>query len=158
MKNWIPYIIIALLIGIIIFSYYHPKEKIINIRTIDTVLITQVKSDTIWKDRIKYRDRWKTDTLYYNNPNDSSKIDSTQIYHYTDSIININLQAKKLDWLQYNIYKKDTVKLIEHSIKYEYNDGIRKPIFYYGIGVGVGYGLINKKADVYVGFNVGLNF
>ena len=156
MKSWIPYIIIFLLGGFIVYKLMNPTivEKKVTINTKDTVLVTEVHTDTLYI--TQYKDRFKTDTIYIKDK-DSTIVDSTQIYHYYDSIININLQAKKLEWIQYNILKRDTVT--QHSVKYEYiKEKGDKPLFYYGIGVGAGYGLINKKWDMFIGFSAGLNF
>ena len=87
---------------------------------------------------------------------DIEKNDTATIYHYNDSIININLQALKLDWLQYNLYKKDTITYYKTNIEYIYKT--KKPRFYYGLGVGAGYGFIHNQFDVFVGINAGLEF
>lgn len=159
-KKFLPYIIIFLLLGCIFYQCNRKpeiEEKIVTIEKIDTVVVTDIKTDTMWITDIKYKDRFIIDTVFIDTTNvDIEKNDTATIYHYNDSIININLQALKLDWLQYNLYKKDTITYYKTNIEYIYKT--KKPRFYYGLGVGAGYGFIHNQFDVFVGVNAGLEF
>ena len=160
--NWekiIPYFIIVLLLGCMFYQCKNPtiKEKVVTVEKVDTVVITEIKTDTMWLTDIQYKDRFIIDTIYVNNPDiEIEDKDTSTVYHYTDSIININLQAKQLDWLQYNLYKKDRITYYKTNTEFIYKT--KKPRFYYGVGVGAGYGFIHNQFDIFVGVNAGLEF
>ena len=155
-KNWIVVIIVGVLIGSLVYNYFNPKTetKVVYMNKLDTVVVTKIQSDTVYVN--KYIDRFKIDTIYLAD-NSSNKVDTSQIYHYNDSVIDIDLQAKKLDWLKYNIHAKDTVTYYQTKIEYMYKRETY-PRLYYGVGIGFGYGLFSKQADLFVGLNVGLEF
>ena len=156
-KKWLPYIVIILLLGLIVWQFLSPRtvEKVRTVTRIDTVIVTDYKSDTIYY--TKYKDRFLTDTVYAKAIPGKEEKDTATIYHYTDSVVDINLQAKRLDWLQYNIHRKDTITYYQERIQYVPQRD-RTPRLYYGVGLGVGYGFFSKQMDVYAGFNVGLRF
>ena len=155
MSKYILYGLIALLCGIIFYQCKHEnvvtKKEIIH--EIDSIFVIKAKSDTIFY--TKYIDRFKTDTIFIHDTLTNETIDTTMLYHYKDSVLDLDIQAKKLDWLKYNIHYKDTItyynKIIECKEK-------KKPLFYYGIGIGAGYGLINNNFDIFIGGSAGIQF
>lgn len=151
MKQHISCIIIFILLVLsLLFNLYNKKETIVKEVHRDTIIITQRATDTIYFERFKYaRDTiLRKDTIFIHDT-------LTDVYHYKDSTIDIDVKAKDLEWLKYSIHLKDTLSLKDNYIyiKQKY-----KPTFYYGIGVGYGYGLIHNKSDIFVGISVGLNF
>ena len=151
--KYLPYILILLLLVGIIYQYKNPKlvETIKYKDSIKVEVKYRYKSDTIYlKDTIH-----KTDTII-KFVVDSIGRDSN-IYHYKDSNIDIDLQANRLDWLKYDIHISDTVYQYREKIINVY-DKKRDRGFYYGIGGGFGYGLIHSKFDIFVGGTVGYKF
>lgn len=152
--TWLLFVSLILNIGMAIHIGHHHSnpDTIVKTETItkilkDTVIHIKYETDTFYVK--EYIDRGIIDTVYVS--------DSTTLYNYKDSIINIKMLANKLEWLKYDINKMDTVTLYE-TIKQPIYIKKKKPLFYYGIGVGAGYGLFNKKPDLYIGFNAGLQF
>lgn len=152
--KYLPYILILLLLVGIIYQYKNPKlvETIKYKDSIKVEVKYRYKSDTIYlKDTIH-----KTDTII-KFVVDSIGRDSN-IYHYKDSNIDIDLQANRLDWLKYDIHISDTVYQYREKIINVYDKKKRDRGFYYGIGGGFGYGLIHSKFDIFVGGTVGYKF
>lgn len=152
MKRHIPCIIlIILLLASVLFNFFNNnKETIVKEVYRDTIIVTQRATDTIYFERFKYaRDTiLRKDTIFIHDT-------LTDVYHYKDSTIDIDVKAKDLEWLKYSIHLKDTLSLKDNYI---YIKEKYKPKFYYGLGVGYGYGLIHNKSDIFVGISVGLNF
>ena len=126
---------------------------------------------------IKYVYRFKTDTVYV------SSIDAgnDSIYNYTydnDTLrYDLAIKAKELKWHKANfeLHDKFTIvntekdgnvtTIIGHSSNAEIEDVTtwhnKKKFWdniYYGPSISVGYGVFNKKPDIFVGFSVGWNF
>ena len=149
-------LIISLLFNIgmsIHIGHHHSNpDTIVKTETItkilkDTVIHIKHETDTLYVK--EYIDRGIIDTVFVS--------DSATLYNYKDSIINIKMLANKLEWLKYDINKMDTVTLYE-TIKQPIYIKKKKPLFYYGIGVGAGIGMFSKKPDIYIGINAGLQF
>lgn len=124
---------------------------------------------------IRYRYLYKTDTIVVTETNTDS------LYHYTydnDTVkYNIDIMAKELRWhkSQFELNDKFTMVNSEDNnrnkvvIKHSPNTEITgtdvwhkkenfKDRFYIGPSVGIGYGIFNKKPDVYVGISAGFKF
>ncbi len=141
--------------------------------------VEHYNTDTITVDKFFVQ----RDTVrYYTENNDTfMKVDS--VYHYTqnnDTVnLNIDVKAKELEWVnadfklhdQFMIInrEKDGVNqtFINHSnnatienttMWHRKNDKKWYQKFNVSPQVGVGYGMFNKKFDVYVGVGVGYNF
>lgn len=151
---WLLFVSLILNIGMAIHIGHHHSNP-------DTIVKTEVKFDTI----VKYN--YSTDTIHvkdtitkYNTKiiNDTVYIENRgHDYLYSNDIYTLSVNAVKLNWYNLDIHKVDTftfVKQVEIPVKIP----SKKPRFYYGIGVGAGYGLFNKKPDLYIGFNAGLQF
>lgn len=149
-------LIISLLfnIGMSIHIGYHHRhpDYIVKTETItkilkDTVIHIKHETDTLYVK--EYIDRGIIDTVYVS--------DSTTLYNYKDSIINIKMLANKLEWLKYDINKMDTVTLYE-TIKQPIYIKKKKPLLNWGIGIYTGYSPIYNKIDVIVGGGLQINF
>ena len=128
---------------------------------------------------IKFIEHYNTDTIKV----DKFIVQSDSVYHYTqnnDTVnLNIDVKAKKLEWVnadfklhdQFMIInrEKDGVNqtFINHSdnatienttMWHRKNDKKWYQKFNVSPQIGVGYGMFNKKIDVYVGVGVGYNF
>ena len=124
------------------------EEKIIEKETVeyvekkDTVVVLKHETDTLYVEKLITKN--VVDTIHTN--------DTTTLYNYSDSVIDIKMQAQRLDWLKYNVHHKDTVTLYEKIKQPIYITSEKK--FQHGISVGLGYGLINKKPDLFLGYSV----
>ena len=126
---------------------------------------------------IRYKYVYKTDTVFLTH--NSITLDS--VYHYTydnDTIAyKLDIAAKELKWHKtsfevnsmfrvVNANEDNTNKLyIQHSDNIEIS-GVdawhKKKTFFdhisYGPSIGVGYGLVNNKFDLFVGASIGYSF
>ena len=124
-----------------------PKVEYIHIR--DTVIQWKYDTDTVYitNTRIKYETKVINDTVWIKDE-PVTTTDSTSNY-----VIDIN--AVKLNWYRLRMMRNDTITLNTTTVK-----TISPPRsgFYYGLGVGAGYGLINRKPDIFVGGMIGCRF
>ena len=144
-----------LLISLMLNVYLLTREdKIIEKETVeyvekkDTVVVFRHETDTLYLEKLITKN--VVDTIHTN--------DTTVLYNYSDSVIDINMQAQRLDWLKYNIHAKDTVTLYETKYIEKIVKENKRPLITHGIQVGAGYGFINRKPDVFVGYGFQINF
>lgn len=175
----ITMVITALVTGIISSHHYKGQlSKLINVPTqIDTIII-HTKKDTAYQ--VKYvKSEYKssnTITSTKSNTNDSTH----QTYIFADTIISHNNHNDSItftDTLSYKAFIRNN-NLDSINIKHNYpiitknqiiyqdryiHSTVNTPYkrktffnnFYYGIGVGTGYGFVNQKPDIFVGFTIG---
>lgn len=131
--------------------------------------------------QIKYVIERDIDTVYIDN----TYIPIDSIYHYTqnsDTInYNLDIKGKDVEWFKLNFSIQDSLMLVtrsvngqnETTISHTTNTSIKdvtvfvpkkkfsqkvKENTYFGVGVGAGYGVFNKKPDIYIGINAGIKF
>lgn len=178
----ITMIITALVTGIISSNHYKGQlSELINAPTqIDTIII-HTKKDTAYQVKYVKSEYKSTNTITSTKANTSVSTHQTNIC--TDTIIshkNYNDSISFNDTLSYKAYimnnNLDSIH-IKHNYPIVYKNQIiyqdryihstvntpfkRKTFFnnfYYGIGVGAGYGLINRKPDIFVGGMIGFRF
>ena len=167
-SSWItiiPTVICA--IALIVLGYYCGRTKT-NVKQIDTVTVT----DTCWRDTTitekellpTYIIKKKVDTVYtkegdtlqliteskrYDRSLVSNK-DTADVEIYTTGI-NTSLDSLKLR------LKTHTVTNTVEITKYIQKNKTIKDRIHLEPQVGVGYGLINKRVDVYVGVGLGVD-
>lgn len=126
---------------------------------------------------IKYVYRFKTDTVYVSSIDAGN--DSVYKYTYDNDTLRYDLaiKAKELKWHKTNFELNDkftivntenngnVTTIIGHSPNAEIEDVTtwhnKKKFWdnvYYGPSISVGYGVFNKKPDIFVGFSIGWNF
>ena len=122
--------------------------------------------------QFRYRTEYKTDTIYLTNPASIQATDTTyNIESVTDSI-SYNLLAKvsgRLNYYQLNFKLSDNIRITRqeseelNKLNISAGTGIienatswkkKKPRFSLGLNLGMGYGLISRKTDIYIGFGV----
>lgn len=161
----IPTVICA--IALIVLGYYCGKTKT-NVKQIDTVTVT----DTCWKDTTivekelvpKYIIKKKVDTVYTKQGDTLNLI--TESKRYDRSLVSdkdtcdlqiyttgINTALDSLKWR----LKTHTVTNTVEIIKYIEKNKTIKDRFHIEPQIGVGYGLINRKVDVYAGVGLGID-
>lgn len=175
--------IITALVTVIISSNHYKGQlsELINAPTqIDTIII-HTKKDTIYQVKYVKSEYKSTNTITSTIANTSDSTHQTNICadtiishnHYNDSItLNDTLSYKayirnnNLDSINikhnYPIMYKNHIIYQDRYIHSTVNTPDKRKTFFdnfsYGIQLGVGYGMINKKPDIYVGFGISYNF
>lgn len=150
-KNLVIAVLSLLLALSLVFQYlYHSnrKSKENSLKT-DTITITKIDTVTIIKPVVQYRyiTQLITDTLYNR---DSIKVPvripiETKIYQDSTYRAVVSGYRASLDTIQ--VYPIHTYTTITNMIT-------KQKRFNIGVQAGVGYGVFNKKPDIYVGFGV----
>ena len=170
---WVCLFIIVVILSIFyIDRNYNVRDIINNVQKTDTIITT--KTDTLWKDTTiiekefvpKIIVKTKTDTLFKANGDtvrlvteskrfDKSIVsdkDTADVEIYTSGI-NTSLDSLKMSL---KTHRKIITKEIEIT-KYIKERKKFKDRFHISPQIGVGYGFINKKVDVYGGIGVGID-
>lgn len=126
-----------------------PERVVEYIHERDTVIKWKYDTDTVYmtNTKIKYETKVINDTVWIKDE-PVTTTDSTSNY-----VIDIN--AVKLNWYRLRMMKNDTITINTTTVK---TINSPKSGFYYGLGVGAGYGFINRKPDIFVGFTIGYRF
>lgn len=126
-----------------------PERVVEYIHIRDTVIQWKYDTDTVYmtNTRVEYETKVINDTVWIKDE-PVTTTDSTSNY-----VIDIN--AVKLKWYHLRMMRNDTITINTTTVK-----TISPPRsgFYYGLGVGAGYGLINRKPDIFVGGMIGYRF
>ena len=178
----ITMVITALVTGIISSNHYKGQlSELINAPTQTDTIVIHTKKDTIYQAKYIQLEYKSSNTITSTKANTS---DSThQTYIFTDTIISNKSYKDSItfnDTLSYKAYIRNN-NLDSIHIKHNYpiitknqiiyqdryihstiNTPDKKKTFFdnfsYGIQLGVGYGIVNKKPDIYVGFGINYNF
>ena len=126
-------------------------EKEVIVEKTDTIIDYIYKTDTIYNT--------KTNTEYkYITINDTAYIENKpEIYKDSTDNYDITIQSVKMDWYKLNIHKRDTITFTKEIIKNVYNKK-KQNHFTHGISLGFGYGFINRKPDLFLGYSIQYNF
>lgn len=165
MKNSVYIFIFSMIIGFVVSGLVF--RKCCNApETIKADTIT--KTDTFWRDTVikdtlfepKYIIKKKVDTLYKENGDTVHLITEQKMYEKSlvsdkdtcdlqlyVSGINTALDSLKMRLKTYSV--TNTVEITKYVKE--------KKRFYIAPSVGVGYGFINKKPDVFIGVSFGIN-
>lgn len=146
MKQWIPYIVIAVLAVLLVLSWTSKKEVVIEKHTTDTVTIVRI--DTI-RERIPHFISEKAlDTIFIEKVSESGlKLPITQRYYSTD-LYRAWVSGYKPSLDSINVFNKVVERTVNHTI-----DRVVYPksIDWY---LNAGSMFIDKEAAPYVGLNV----
>lgn len=149
----------------LIFQNHELKQEIITVEkpVIKYQTKIEVKTDTIFKEIIK--PKYLTETIIRT---DTIKADTAvnfvqREYYTTINTDTITGQIKAvvsgvnptLDTLQYNLHIP--IRTITNEITVE-RTKYKQKHWNFTVGIGGGYGLINRKADIFVGGMVGYSF
>lgn len=126
-----------------------PERVVEYIHTRDTIIHWKYDTDTVYVNntQIKYETKVINDTVWIKDE-PITTTDSTSNY-----IIDIN--AVKLNWYRLRMMKNDTITINTTTVK---TINSPKSGFYYGLGVGAGYGVFTRKPDIFIGFTLGYRF
>ena len=158
MKKLIYILSILLIISLSLNIYYYNKgrssdykleKEYITVQKRDTIVEYKYRTDTIYFNDIQYKTINVRDTVWIEAKNREYK-DSTENY-------NITINAVKLNSYQLNIHHTDTITYTNEIIKNVY---IKKKQNHlnHGITLGVGYGVLNKRPDLFIGYSVMYSF
>ena len=129
------------------------KETMTEVIKRDTIINWNYSTDTVFADKIKYKNKIVYDTIVKNNTvyvKDSAVIHRDSTENYT-----IDISAVKLDWYKLDITHKDTVTYIQTV-----NNTIYKPKKNkIAIGVQGGYGYVfkSRQLEPYIGLGININ-
>lgn len=126
-----------------------PERVVEYVHKTDTVIQWKYDTDTVYmtNTRVEYETKVINDTVWINDE-PVTTTDSTSNY-----VIDIN--AVKLNWYRLRMMKNDTITINTTTVK---TISPPKGGFYYGLGVGAGYGIVNRKPDIFVGGMIGYQF
>ena len=158
MDKWGKIVIVALSLLLMIttislilsHSWKTSPERVVEyIHIRDTVIQWKYDTDTVYmtNTRVEYETKVINDTVWINDE-PVTTTDSTSNY-----VIDIN--AVKLNWYRLRMMKNDTITISTTTVK---TISSPKSGFYYGLGVGAGYGIVNRKPDIFVGGMIGYRF
>lgn len=150
MKHVIYFIIIIILIILNLYQYNH-NNKIVKINTVE------VRDTVVIRDTVKFDNptliyvKTEPDTLYINDTTFIELPKETKVYRDSTYEAQITGFRPNLDYI--NVYPKTTYITTE---KVSYVKDKRR--FTHGIQAGIGFGIVNKKPDVFIGYGVQINF
>lgn len=136
-----------------IFLLNYPKieevEVLEYIEKTDTVVKHIYHYDTIRPpQKIIYQEKIINDTVYI--------ADTPKNYNFEDEKYSLNINATKLYDYSLDIHLTDTIPVYHTKVVREI---VKKtPRITHGIQIGAGYGVFNKKPDLYIGYGVQVNF
>lgn len=163
-------ITVSILFLLIIFGGFY-ASKLFDNKVIDTDTIFSTKTDTLWKDTTitkcklvpKYIEVIKKDTVYDKEQNPIELVSENKVYEdtlicakdtavVTSYIKGINASQDSIKvWLKKSeITKTNTIEITKYIEK-------KRNRIHIVPNVSVGYGLVNKKPDIYVGIGIGLD-
>ena len=152
MKQFIYILIIIILIILNIFQY-NKNNKIVEINDVETI-----RQDTlIVRDTLKF---YKPKPIYVKSEQDTLFINDTTFIElpketkvYRDSTYEAQISGFQPNLDHIKVFPKTIYITTEKTSYIE-----KKKHFHHGIQLGVGYGLINMKPDVFVGYGFTYNF
>lgn len=151
MKNVWLYVVIIILFSLCFYQWKYPKIEIIETEIIkkDTVILV----DTLFIEKPVYRTKYitKVDTVYVNDTIPIALPVETKIYEDSTYAAQISGIKADLDWIK--VYPKQTTIYEEKVIQIAQ----KQPLFEFKPSVGIGYGIINKKPDIWVGGSLIVN-
>ena len=151
MKHVIYIIIIIILV--ILNLYQYNKNNRIEINTVE------VRDTVVIRDTIKFDNptliyvKTEPDTLYIESIDSTVVTIDKETKLYKDSLYELQLSGIRPNLDYINVYPKTTYITTE---KVSYVKDKRR--FTHGIQAGVGFGIVNKKPDVFIGYGVQINF
>lgn len=126
------------------------KEIVEYVERKDTVVTIKKQYDTVFVSKTEYVPKIINDTVYIR--------DISHEYRFNNSDYDLYVNAVKLNNYKLDIHAKDTITLYETKYIEKTLNENKKTLITHGIQVGAGYGFINKKPDVYVGYGLQINF
>ena len=152
------YSVILTVLSVVLLAttiYYSNNKKVVyeTVTKNDTIVIHSFDTITIEKTNISYRDVIVLDTIYIE---DTALVVEQKVYCDSLSTIYISGVNPELDSIEYRL-PRDTIQIeIEKIQTVKEKDNFFKNRFVVTAGVYAGYGLLNRKPDIYVGLGFGV--
>lgn len=145
-------VLLAILSVVLLFStvYYatNPQIEYNTVTKYDTTYVHTFDTITVTKSDIVYKNTTVLDTVYLR---DTIKLIEQKIYEDSLSTIFFHGIDADIDSIEYRI-PTDTVKLtIDNTVYVQAKDNFWKNRFTISAGIFVGYGLIHRQPDAFVG-------
>lgn len=153
MKGYkISTVLLAILSVVLFFStvYYATNPQVEYRETVknDTTVIHTIDTLILTKKDIIYKETLVLDTIYIK---DTALVVEQKVFSDSISTIYISGVNPELDSIEYRL-QKDTVQIFTEKIQtVKEKDSFWKNRFTISAGVFAGYGLINRKPDVFLG-------
>ena len=143
----------AVLIALTIYYSANKQIEYITVENTDTIFVHTVDTVKVNKSEIIYRDVHILDTIYIK---DTALVVEQKVYEDTISTIYFKGINAEIDSIEYRL-PKDTVHIFTETT----NTISQKESFWHNrfvvtAGVYAGYGLLNRKPDIYVGLGFGV--
>lgn len=144
-------LIISLMLNL--WQWLKPDVVVEKVRTEtinDTIISWKYSTDTVFADKIKYKNKIVYDTIVQNNTvylKDSAVVHRDSTENYT-----IDISAVKLDWYKLDITHKDTVTYVQTVNTVTYKPRSNKPQI--GVFGGLGYDIKGKTFGPEIGIGV----
>lgn len=153
MKNVLNIILGLLVIGLLIWLIFFPREKIINQTIIEYRRDTIVKFDTIFQEKpVPIFIESELDTVFIESLDTTAAMErETKVYQDSTYEAQISGIEAELDWIK--TFPKTVYINTETTV-----ETVKKQRFTHGIQAGVGYGIINNRPDIYIGYGLQINF
>ena len=143
----------VVLLSLTIYYANNTQVKYETVTKNDTILIKSVDTITVTKKDIVYKNVIVTDTIFLR---DTSLVVEQKRYEDSISTIFISGVNPELDSIFYRL-TKDTVIVSSEKIQtVKENESFWHNRFVVTAGVYAGYGLLNRKPDIYVGLGFGV--
>ena len=126
------------------------KEIVQYVERKDTVVTIKKEYDTVFVSKTEYVPKIINDTVYIR--------DISHEYRFNNSDYDLYVNAVKLNNYKLDIHAKDTITLYQTKYIEKTLNENKRPLITHGIQFGAGYGFINRKPDVYVGYGLQINF
>ena len=146
---------ISLMFNFYLYFLRPPMIKETNTEIIkrDTIIDWKYSTDTVYFDKIRYKNKIVYDTIVKDNivyVKDSAVVHRDSTENYT-----IDISAVKLDWYKLDITHKDTVTYVQTVNTVTYKP--KKNHFTLGLSAGYGYGIKSKDIQPFVGITATYN-
>lgn len=153
MKNVLNIILGLLVIGLLVWLIFFPREKIVNQTIIEHRTDTIVQFDTIYQEKpVPIFIESEPDTVYIESLDTTALMNKeTKVYQDSSYKAQVSGFQPQLDWIE--TYPR-TVYVTETVVQ----ETVKKQRFTHGIQAGIGYGIINNKPDIYIGYGLQINF
>jgi hypothetical protein len=152
------YFIVIFISIVILFNVYNLGKKSVKISEVvktdtitkvDTVIVEKPIPDTIYLTKIV------TDTVY---STDSVKVEvqlPIETKTYTDdSTYNVQISGFKAELDKIEVFPRTTT-IYKEKVQ---EIALKRPIINHSLQVGVGYGMIHNKPDLFIGYGISINF
>lgn len=129
------------------------KETSTEVIKRDTIVNWNYSTDTVFADKIKYKNKIVYDTIVKDNTvyvKDSAVVHRDSTENYT-----IDISAVKLDWYKLDITHKDTVTYVQTVNTVTYKP--KKNKIAIGVQGGYGYGFKSRQLELYIGLGININ-